>query len=497
MRYWIFAALFVATGLALRLDSLQARAAWYDEVYSLWVASQPAVQILRESATSDPHPPLYYLLLHSWGRLAGNSLQAARALSLLLWLGAMLVLWRSARGWFGQEAAVGATALLSIHAFQVIASTEARMYAALQLLATASTWMLWRALQDPGEVRRWGAYGFTAALMAYLSYYSAFLLLAHAFFVVAHLRGRVWGPPLVAPAAFLLAYFPWLPFLGGSLGSNTVPWRPSPDLGYVATLIMTQVYGGHFAGTAGYYGGKVPDVWEALLGLVPVVPVLAGFLVLTRSRRQTAALVAWCWLAPLGTAVAASFLLGKVAAYTYHLTYLQPFAAVLAAGCVLPLWRTEGPTVRRAVAFAAAVVLLGYAAAAADAAWRDRRYQPFRADLVAGYLRRLCRYGDTIVYMPQGVRRAVELYYVPPARRAEIRFDLGAWSGRRTDSVAATVRRALGEGSERVWVVVGYPLPSGAVEEVAKAARELGYVLGPVAEFGGLRVGLFVRRSRL
>jgi uncharacterized membrane protein len=132
LRHWVFAALFLATGLVVRVESLQSRAAWYDEVYSLWVASKPAAQILRESATSDPHPPLYYLPLHSWGRGAGNSLQAARALSLLLWLGAMLVLWRAAHRWFGPGAAVGATALLSIHAFQVIASAEARMYAALQ-----------------------------------------------------------------------------------------------------------------------------------------------------------------------------------------------------------------------------------------------------------------------------------------------------------------------------------------------------------------------------
>jgi mannosyltransferase len=106
LRYWAFAGLFLTAGLILRLDSLHVRAAWYDEVYSLWVASQPAVQILRESATSDPHPPLYYLLLHGWAELAGTRLQAARALSLFLWLAAMLLLWRATSAWFGREAAV-------------------------------------------------------------------------------------------------------------------------------------------------------------------------------------------------------------------------------------------------------------------------------------------------------------------------------------------------------------------------------------------------------
>ena len=495
LRYWAFAGLFLAAGLILRLDSLHVRAAWYDEVYSLWVASQPAVRILRESATSDPHPPLYYLLLHGWAGLAGTTLQAARALSLFLWLAAMLLLWRATSAWFGREAAVGATALLSVHAFQVIASTEARMYAALQLAALLSTWLLWKALEDPERVSRWTAYGVSAAVMAYLSYYSVFLLLAHAFFVVAYLRGRVWRPALAAPGAFALAYLPWLPFLAGSLASNSVPWRPPPDWGYVATLVMTQVYGGHFLGTAGYYGGKAPNASEAVLGLIPVATVAAGFFVLAKSRAQAARFVAWCWLVPVGGAVIVSFLLGKVAAYAYHLAYVQPFAAVLAGGAVLPVWPGGRPTVRRLLGFGAVVLLLGYAAAGSDAAWRDRRYHPFRPDLVAGYLSRLCRQEDTVVYMPQGIRRAVELYHVPPARPAEVRFGLAAWLGRDGKNPAAAVRRAFSVRSPRIWVVAGYPLPPGTIEEVAKAATELGYVLGPVAEFGQLRVGLLVRRD--
>jgi len=494
LRSWIFVVLFLAVGLALRAESLQARSAWYDEVYSLWITSQSLAQILRESATSDPHPPLYYILLHGWRHLAGASIQAARALSLVLWLGATFVQWRAVRSWFGPEVAVGATGLVSVHAFQVISSTEARMYGALQLAAIVATWLLWEALETPAQWRRWAAYGVGAAVMAYLSYYSVFLLLGHAFFAVAYLRRRVWGPALAAPAAFALAYLPWLPFLGGSLGSNTVPWRPPPDFGYVATLVMTQVYGGHFLGTAGYYGGKTPDVWEALLGLVPLGVVVAGFFTLTKTQRQAARLVTWCWLVPVGGAVAVSFVLGKIAAYTYHLTYAQPFVATLAAGSVLPLWRTEAPTPRRLFAFGAAVVLLGYAAAGADAAWRDWRYDPFRPDLVAGYLSRLCRQEDTVVYMPQGIRRAVELYYVPPARAAEIRFDLAVWVDPQRYNLAAALREALGGGSSRVWVVSGYPLPPGAVEEVARVATEVGYVLGPVARFGGLRVGLLVRQ---
>jgi len=499
VRSWagLLLVLFLAAGLTLRAESLRWRAAWYDEVYSLWLTSHSVATILRESAASDPHPPGYYLLLRGWRRIAGDGLGAARALSLVLWGAALLVLWHAVRSWFGWQVAAGATMLLSVHPFQVVASTEARMYVALELAAVGSTWLLWRALENRGDSCLWVAYGLSAAVMAYLSYYSSFLLLAHAAFAVARLGWAVWGRPLAAPGAFALAYLPWLPFLSGSLGSNTVPWRPPPDLGYVATVLMSQVYGGHFLGAAGYYGGKPPDAGEAVLGLVPVAFVFLGFVALARSHRNAAWLVASCWAIPLIAAFAVSFLLGKVAAYTYHLTYVQPFAAVLAAGSMVRLWSTGEVTRRRLFSLGAAVILLSYSAAGASAVWRDPRYQPFRPDLVAGYLRRLSREDDTVVYMPQGMRRAVELYYVPPARVAEIRFGLAAWVRGDIQGSVIAAREALANARSRVWVVAGYPLPPGVVEEVAKAARELGYVLGPVAKFGGVRVGLLVKRRRL
>jgi 4-amino-4-deoxy-L-arabinose transferase-like glycosyltransferase len=495
---WVRVVLVVclAAGLTLRAESLRWRAAWYDEVYSLWLTSHSVPTIVRECATSDPHPPGYYLLLAGWQRIVGGGLEAARTLSLVLWGAALLLLWHAVRSWFGWQVAAGATVLLSVHAFQVIASTEARMYMALQLAAVGSTWLLWRALGSGRDSRLWVAYGLGVTISMYLSYYSIFLLIAQAAFVFARLRWAVWGRPLAAPGIIVLGYLPWLPFLGGSVASNTVPWRSPPDAGYMATVLMSQVYGGHFLGAAGYYGGKLPGAGEVVLGLVPLGFILLGFLALLRTNRKAAWLVAWCWAVPLGMAVAVSFLLGKVAAYAYHLTYVQPFAAVLAAGSMVRLWSTGEVARRRVFSFGAAVVLLGYSAAGADAAWRDPRYQPFRPDLVAGYLRRLGRQDDTVVYMPQGIRRAVELYSVPPARVVEIRFGLAAWVRREIQGSVIAAREALATAGPRVWIVAGYPLPPGAVEEVAKAARELGYVLGPVAEFGGLRVGLLVERSR-
>lgn len=335
-------------------------------------------------------------------------------------------------------------------------------------------------------------YGLAAAAASYLSYYWAFLLVAHAAWAVLKLGRRVLGPPLVGLAAWAVAYLPWLPFLAGSVTSNTVPWRPPPDWSYLALLVMTQVYGGHFLGAAGYYGGAAPGLVQALAGLAPAVAAAGGFALLLRMRADAARFVGWCWTLPLSLVVAVSFLLGKLAAYSYHLTYLQPFAAILTAGLAsAPKGERRFPP----LPMLALVTVLAYAAAGADGAWRDIRYQPFRYDLAAGYLRSLYRDGDTVVYLPQGLRRVMHQYYVPRGPQFELRFDPSRWSKEDAPGYRNTVKRLLAGAGGRVWVVATPPIPPGAMDAFVRAAEEAGYVRGPLAVFGEVNVAVLVRRA--
>src|ERR1700754_2875549 len=55
---------------------------WIDEGPSVGIADRPFGDI-PDALRLDGSPPLYYLLLHGWMRLAGTSEEAVRALSLL------------------------------------------------------------------------------------------------------------------------------------------------------------------------------------------------------------------------------------------------------------------------------------------------------------------------------------------------------------------------------------------------------------------------------
>jgi hypothetical protein len=257
-------------------------------------------------------------------------------------------------------------------------------------------------------------------------------------------------------------------------------------------LAASQSYGGHFRGLAGYYGGRSPDLVGGVLAVAPLAVGLVGFFKSRRLHPEAAWLAGASWAVPVAAAIAVSFALGKVATYAYHLTYLQPYLAVLTAAGVEGAW-VPG-SARRGMTFVAAVAVLSYAAAGADAAWRDPRYQPFRYDLAADYLRRLYRPGDAVVYAPQGLRRVMHYYYQPQGDELQLFVD-----PRRRDAsrnAAEAVRDFLRRRPRRLWVVLTPPLPTDLPEAVGREVVGAGYLQGPAAVFGAVRVDLFVRSER-
>src|SRR3954468_16100993 len=78
-------------------------AMWLDEAQSVSFASLPLTRI-PGALRQDGAPPLYYLLLHVWIRLFGDSDAAVRSLSVVLSLAGMLVLGWVVSQWMGRRA---------------------------------------------------------------------------------------------------------------------------------------------------------------------------------------------------------------------------------------------------------------------------------------------------------------------------------------------------------------------------------------------------------
>jgi mannosyltransferase len=228
--------------LGLRLYRLDAQSLWNDEGTSVAVAQRGLATIARDAA-QDIHPPLYYWLLHGWVRLLGTGEAAVRSLSALLGVALVALVYAlGRRSWpdRGSWLSLLAAFLAAVNPFQVYYSQEARMYMLAAVLAAAAMLALVWFVESRS----------TAALAALLVVEAAGLYTHYSFiFIVAALnlayllslwtkrldRGQVlaW---IVAQAAVVLLYLPWLPT---ALRQVTAWPGPAPQVSFFQSLADT------------------------------------------------------------------------------------------------------------------------------------------------------------------------------------------------------------------------------------------------------------------
>ena len=129
----------------LRFYRIDAQSFWNDEGNSARIAER-TLDLILEGAAGDIHPPGYYLLLHGWRALFGQSEFALRSLSAVAGLALVIFTYLLGRHLFGEATGLTAAFLGAISPFAVCYSQEARMYALLAALSAASTYLLLRLL---------------------------------------------------------------------------------------------------------------------------------------------------------------------------------------------------------------------------------------------------------------------------------------------------------------------------------------------------------------
>ncbi|MFV2100091.1 glycosyltransferase family 39 protein [Micromonospora sp. LOL_024] len=171
----------VPAGVALvvTLAGLDAAQPWRDELATWSAATRGAAGLLRLAGTIDAAAGPYYLLMHAWVTVAGDSVATLRlpsALAMAAAAGLTAVL--GARLW---DTRVGTLAGLL---FAVLPGTsryaqEARPYALATALAVLSTLLLVNALRRPGW-RRWTGYAAATTALGLTHLVALTLLAAHA-----------------------------------------------------------------------------------------------------------------------------------------------------------------------------------------------------------------------------------------------------------------------------------------------------------------------------
>ncbi|MFF4368452.1 glycosyltransferase family 39 protein [Streptomyces sp. NPDC001594] len=274
---WLWAALLTLAVTTFGAGNPQL---WRDELASWNAASRSTGELWGMLGHVDAVSGLYYLLLHFWVALFGDSAALLRLPSALAMAGTAALVVVIARALFDRRTAVFAGLLFALLPVVTRYGTEARSYAFAVLAVTAATWLLLRALERP-TAGRWAAYSALVAVAGLLHMVSLLVLLPHAMIVALRWwrvrRTRTVLSFAVAAGVGLVPVVP-LVLLGRRQVGRQINWIETPHLRDVSglwdNLFASPLVGLGIAALAllplAWPRGRRHAVEVMLLGAVPI-----------------------------------------------------------------------------------------------------------------------------------------------------------------------------------------------------------------------------------
>ncbi|WP_237216911.1 hypothetical protein [Falsiroseomonas oryziterrae] len=332
--------------------------------------------IARQLRETDVHPPLYFWLAGAWRAAGGTSVEALRALSVLLSVGAVAAFMAAARAAALPAVATGlATALAYGFAYT---GGVARGFALAHLLlgvATLCTVLAWKRRSLASAALAGLAAG-GASFTNYLAVFPAgavlgWLLIAP---VAAGVRLRLLA---AAAVPFLLAQLGNLSFFMAQRGSRPDQFDAFDPIG--ALVLLGQFNAANlFGGLPLYAEGLARPVLAAALAALLAICALAVAL-----RWQALGPTRWLWLGGFVAPSAGLLLLGAVFGTMpielRYLAFAAPFAGAMLAGAAAG-WARAAPRLAPAALLA---VLIVQAAGAIGMALHPATQQTYRHALRA------------------------------------------------------------------------------------------------------------------
>ncbi len=342
----------VLLGFGLRVFMLGQQELRGDEAFSYLFTRLPLGDVIPELIDQgDPHPPLHYLTLNAWVRLAGESELALRYLSALAGVLLLPVLAVLGRRMAGPRVGLLAAGLAAVAPGLIWLSQDVRnQYTLVMLFAALATVVLVTPppTRRGGRILYWLLYALLAALTVYHHYYGLFALLSHGLYLWFAPNRRcdllAW---IGSGTAVFLLLLPWLWASSANLlGAGQLSDPSQPELARHLTATGMELL----------VGQSLPGAvsrWLFLGGLL-----IAGFggVALTR-RRDTvgwgAMLLGWLALAFLGTYLV-RFSRGTF--NPFYISVAAPAWWLLISAGLVALW--QGRRWQRAVAVIAPAALI-------------------------------------------------------------------------------------------------------------------------------------------
>ncbi len=405
-------ALIGLSGLAfaLRVAGLDFQSLWRDEVDAILFAREPLGALLHNFIEPGQNGPFYYLVLHPWLRLAGESAFALRFFSVVLGVLAVPLAYRLARRLFPQGALLAAL-LVATSPYLIWYSQEGKMYALVVALVLLSM-ERYLAAVERGGWHRWLTYLVVTAIAIHVHLIAALIVPAQALlFAVLRRQGRAgpWLPWLVSLAALSaphLLILAWqLPLLLQP-ATTGYPFRPLHEM--LFSLLVN------------YSLGMVQGATLWTLALFVALLLAAGLWWKDQQSRAGSLAILVCWLLVPVLGFFLITLIRPLFTARYLIFVLPAYLLLLAAGLA---------AVARRSRLWAGLLLVALLAVNGWGVWFQARI-PLKADFRAAthYLTRHLAQDDLILFQIPYGRHSFDYYFRQrPASQAaagEVRFFL-------------------------------------------------------------------------
>jgi len=201
--------LLVILAFTLRLYQLDYQSLWRDEVDAIRFARRDLSRLFPLFVRPNHNGPLYYVFLHFWIRLAGDSEFSARFLSLICGMLSVPIIFKLGRRWLGLSGGLPAAMLCTTSPYLIWYSQEAKMYALLFLFSMLSTHIYLVALER-NRIYLWLSYVVTIVISMYVHLLAVLIIPFHVLlFLVTWPRYRPALKSWLAVVAILV--LPYLP----------------------------------------------------------------------------------------------------------------------------------------------------------------------------------------------------------------------------------------------------------------------------------------------
>jgi mannosyltransferase len=293
------------TSVVLRSLWLGDKSLWIDEIWSIGISRMPWKTFLWVMRNQDPNTSLYYAFLHVWMYL-GDGAFAVRAMSVLLAVATIPALYVLGNRLFGKPVGLIASAFLTVNAFHIQWSQEARGYSLVVLMVTVSSLLFVMCIEQPSR-RNWALYILVSVLAVYAHLYATLVIGSH-FISLLWLRRHQVSWTGVFGSAGLIGIFtvPLVVLFSARAKDPFVPlgWLPKATYHAVYDVFYSLAGNAEFPGS---HGGKSILVAYFVVCAIGVLSVFANRHSAEDSFTRWHVGLLLCWLLlPIASIVAIS-----------------------------------------------------------------------------------------------------------------------------------------------------------------------------------------------